>query len=252
MNVPSNIMKLRLERAAELTRYAQLIDKYSLSANTYLLHDAARKLRDKTHAFHKPKTTNYSCWGYNIEGLIISVPFSGRHILPHSIKSLEISVDTKILCDYEIWRSYSDPFLKMNFRAMVRGTDTSGTYSFGFHIDKHEEERLTEEIHPIYHLQYSPKTDDELSKLGNVLYMDAPRMMHAPVDIILGIDLILSNFAPNIWNKMRDEAEYHSIFKLYQESFWRPYIHTLASNWDFNHTHLSWNGKHLICPNLCE
>jgi hypothetical protein len=248
MNVPSKIMKIRLDRASELTRYAQLIEKFGV-VDTFPLHQAAKKLRDKEQAFHKPKTTDYSCWGYSIEGLTLYLPVSGRHIHPKTISSLEISIDTSILCDHQIWGSYNDPFIKMNFRTKIRGIDSSGTYSFGFHIDRHDESMEPDEIHPIYHIQYLPRTESSVPT-GQVLSMDTPRMMHLPVDIILGTDLVLANFAPEIWNKMRNENEYHSIFKIYQESFWRPYIHTFASNWVYDPSNVSWNGKHSICPNL--
>ncbi|MDT0676995.1 hypothetical protein [Autumnicola musiva] len=250
MNVPANVMKIRLDRASELTRYAQLLEKFGI-ANTFPLHDAAQKLRDKTQAFHKPKTTDYSCWGYDIEGLTLYLPTTGRHIHPNTITSLEITIDTKILCDHQIWNTFSDPFIQMNFRTVVRGIDSTGNYSFGFHIDRHDESIETDEIHPIYHIQYLPRTDPS-SQSGQVLLMDTPRMMHMPVDIILGVDLVLANFSPEIWHKMRDESEYHTIFKKYQESFWRPYIHTFANNWAFNNGNISWDGKHKICPNLSE
>lgn len=250
MNVPTNIMKVRLERANELTRYAQLIDKFSIG-NTFPLYKAAQKLRDKSQAFHKPNTTDYSCWGYNIENLTIYLPVIGRHIYPNSITTLEVSIDTNILCDHQIWGTFDDPFIQMNFRSKIRGIDTTGVYSFGFHIDRHDESIETDEIHPAYHIQYLTRIDDSV-KLGNVLSMDTPRMMHMPVDIILGIDLVLANFAPNIWHKMRDESEYHAIFKMYQKCFWRPYAHTFANHWTFDGANISWDGKHKICPNLSE
>jgi len=250
MNVPSHIMKVRLDRASELTRYAQLIDKFNI-ADTFPLREAAQKLRDKTQAFHKPNTTDYSCWGYIIEGFTFYLPVSGRHIYPNTITSLEVSIDTSILCDHQIWRTFEDPFIEMNFRTKIRGIDTTGAYSFGFHIDRHDDSIETDEVHPIYHIQYLPRTDASYH-IGQVLSMDTPRMMHMPVDIILGIDLVLANFAPDVWHKMRDEPEYHGIFKMYQESFWRPYIHTFATNWPFDSSNISWDGKHQICPNLSE
>lgn len=250
MNVPSNIMKIRLDRASELVRYAQLLEKYNLGRPFQIL-EAAKILQDKSQAFHRPDTADYSCWGYNIENLTFYLAVEGRHIYPDNVKTLEVSIDTYILCDFKCWRTFKDPFIKMNFRAKIRGIDDSGVYSFGFHIDKHDETLETDEVHPIYHIQYVPRVEESIH-LGQVLSMDTPRIMHLPVDVILGTDLVLSNFAPSIWKKMRDENEYHAIFKDYQESFWRPYVHTLATKWTFNNAAIDWNGKHLICPNLSE
>ena len=251
MNVPSHIMKVRLDRASELTRYAQLLEKFGLG-NMFKLRDAAKILQNKTHAFHRPNSLDYSCWGYDIEDLNFYLTPSGRHIYPENINNLQISIDTNVLCYFGDWMSFNDPLITQKFRVKVRGIDTDlGIYSFGFHIDKHDEVNEPDEIHPIYHIQYLPRVN-EVANTGEVLYMDTPRMMHMPVDIILGIDLVLANFAPDVWHKMRDEPEYHAIFKMYQESFWRPYIHTFATNWPFDSSNISWDGKHQICPNLSE
>ncbi|MEO1253616.1 MAG: hypothetical protein AAFY41_01840 [Bacteroidota bacterium] len=244
-------MKVRLERASELIRYSQLLEKFNLG-NMHQLRDAAKILQDKTKAFHLPKTTSYSCWGYDIENLTFYISPSGRHIYPANISYLEISIDTNVLCSHDSWGSYKDPFIIQKFRAVIRGIDSNtGEYSFGFHIDKHDEELESDEIHPIYHIQYIPRVNESVNT-GEVLSMDTPRMMHMPVDLILGLDIVLSNFAPTIWNNMRDENEYHSIFKNYQECFWKPYVHTLAANWSFNQANLEWDGKKLICPSLSD
>lgn len=248
MNVPSNVMALRLKRASDLRIFAGLLERVGF-ANLHQIYEAANNLQDKTKGIHTPNTTDYSCWGYAIENLTLHLDeFPKRHIRPASIYALQVSIDTKLLCHYETWGTLNDPLVVLNFRVKIRGLDERSTYAFGFHIDKHNSNE-TEEIHPIYHLQYTPIVDDN-ENIGSVLYLDSPRMMHVPLDLILGIDMVLSNFAPKEWNRLRDLSEYQSLFKKYQENFWKPYIHTWASYWSYNQGEIVWNNPNSICPYL--
>ncbi|MCB9093378.1 MAG: hypothetical protein H6620_12565 [Halobacteriovoraceae bacterium] len=248
MNVPNKVMAVRSERASHLEAFARLMDKYEL-CETGLIYKAAKVLRDKTKAFHSPNTKDYSCWGYKINDLpFYLAELPKRHIRPSTIHSMQLEVDIELLCNDEHWKYQSDPFIELNFRVRVIGSDSRKKYAFGFHVDKHKhkQQHESEEIHPIYHLQYNPIIgEDEETDLGSILYLDSPRMMHVPVDLILGTDLILSNFVPRIWNKLRDENEYQSLYQKYQNSLWKPYIHTWASHWPYKLQELNWKRAQL-------
>jgi hypothetical protein len=251
MNVPSNVMAIRRQRASELVIFAQLLEKMNLG-RTDQIYNAANNLRDKSKGMHSPGTTDYSCWGYTIDNLTFYLPeLPKRHICPSTIYSVQISIDIDLLCKHDSWETLKDPLLKLNFRVRIIGIDTTQTYSFGFHIDRHDEKQNTDELHPIYHLQYTPSVNGN-TNIGSVLSFDAPRMMHVPVDLILGTDLILSNFSPKIWDKLRDEPEYQVLYKRYQNSFWKPYIHTWASHWTYKHSHIDWVSPKSICPYLID
>lgn len=251
MIVSSKIMALRHQIASELRGFAQIIDKTTKVKNTYVIYDAIKLLQDKTHGFHNPGKTDYRCWGYCIEDLTFFLPVPKKHVHPSSVHSLQVSIDADILCNFDDWETMNDPFVKLNFRARIKGLDSMQSYSFGFHIDKHNEEKHSNEIHPIYHIHYTPLVNGN-NDLGNVLSLDTPRLMHLPVDLVLGVDMVLSNFAPEIWNKLRDEMLYQSIFRNYQTIFWKPYVHAFASKWEFNKTNITWGDISQICPTLVD
>jgi hypothetical protein len=251
MNVPTQIMTLRYKIASELTRFAQILDKTNAVQNTYVIYEAIRLLQNKTYGFHYPGTTDYRCWGYCIEDLTFFLPVPKKHVNPSSVHSLQVSIDADILCNYDDWETMNDPFVKLNFRARIKGLDSVKSYSFGFHIDKHIDEQHSNEIHPLYHIHYTPLVNENTT-LGDVLSLDTPRLMHLPVDLVLGIDMILSNFAPAIWNKLRDEMVYQSIFRNYQSIFWKPYVHAFASRWEFNNANITWGNIFQICPTLMD
>lgn len=250
MNVPSNIMAKRLERASELETFARLIDKTGLCHRTDLIYTAAKDLKDKTKGFHTPGTTDYACWGYNIENLTFSFDsLPERHIRPTGIHSMKMEIDILLLCNDAHWQSNNDPFINMNFNVRVIGSDSNREYSFGFHVDRHVGEVHSDEIHPIYHLQYNPLISND-EDLGTVLYLDSPRIMHVPVDLILGLDIAFSNFLPKTWNSLRNESEYQSLYSKYVELIWKPYVHTWATYWTYKPAELNWNLPNHICPYL--
>lgn len=249
MNVPSNIMTSRFERASELEAFARMIDKTGLCHRTDLIYNAANTLRDKAKAFHTPGTTDYSCWGYDIQNL----PFTfnelpQRHVKPSSIHSMKMEIDVRVLCKDTDWQTCNDPFLSMNFKARIIGSDSQREYSFGYHVDKHLGEE-TDEIHPVYHIQYDPLVNDE-SELGTILFLDTPRIMHVPVDLILGLDMAFSNFLPKVWNDLRNESEYQSLYTRYVDLIWKPYVQTWAGHWSYKPEELNWNVPNMICPYL--
>lgn len=253
MNVPHNIMAVRFDRASDLEAFARLMDKHQLCGRTDLIYTAARILKDKTRAFHSPNTKDYSCWGYKINDLPFYLQeLPKRHIRPYTIHSMQLEVDIELLCNDEHWKGQNDPLIELNFRVRIIGSDSEKKYAFGFHVDKHKYRHESEEVHPIYHLQYNPIVDEEETDLGSILYLDTPRMIHVPVDLILGTDLILSNFAPRAWDKLRDENEYQSLYRKYQNNLWKPYIQTWASHWPYKLQELNWKLPKLICPYLMD
>lgn len=249
MNTTSKVMHFRNQRARELELFARLLEKVNLG-NPHQIYQVINELKDKAKGFHSPGTTDYLCWGYKINSLIFDIKdFPRRHIIPN-INAMQLAIDIDLLCRWDYWGTLNDPLLKLNFKVQILGLDSNQSYSFGFHIDRNNNNG-SEEIHPIYHLHYSPSVGGN-TDIGKVLSLDAPRFMHAPIDIILGTDFVLSNFSPSIWDKLRNESEYISLCKIYQDNLWKPYVHTWASGWAYESTGICWPppSSKSICPYL--
>ena len=85
---------------------------------------------------------------------------------------------------------------------------------------------------------------------GNSLILDSPRIVHYPMDIILGVDFVLANFFAEQWREQRKDGEYINLVRDYQSFFWKSYAHTKASHWKpFNQENIQWNPLS-IWPNL--
>lgn len=65
-----------------------------------------------------------------------------------------------------------------------------------------------EYIHPHFHLTWGGDTMKGLG-LGDVLLLPTPRISYPPLDIILGIDFVLSNFVKaDIYKKIQCDSQY--------------------------------------------
>lgn len=88
-------------------------------------------------------------------------------------------------------------------------------------------------MHPDFHLHHGGKKIANLNTYGNLVILDAPRVMHHPLDVILGIDFVISNFFSAIqWQKLRAKKEYHRIVEMAQENWWKDYYLALNSYWE--------------------
>lgn len=200
--------------------------------------------------FKKQLTSEF--WGYTIKDIKFKVDQSTlKHISPSGFTNVEVIVDLDVQSIISEWGKLNDPFCSLNFRSLIRGTNskTGKVHYLGFHIDRHNGVG-TNEIHPLYHLQYvqnsniKPKEDFDH---GETLQLDVPRMMHLPMELILGVSTILSNFSPTIYSKLIENRQFVNLCKDYQQKIWRPYFNSLENYWLKNP--MEWDPK-LNCPYL--
>lgn len=110
-----------------------------------------------------------------------------------------------------------------------------------------------EYIHPWFHLTHGGdalKGKDH----GELLSIIAPRIACPPMDLVMGIDFILSNFVKKTkYLQIQSEGQYKSTVAAAQEWLLKPYILSIAHNWCKNncgnYVNLSALGKCYV-PNL--
>ena len=84
------------------------------------------------------------------------------------------------------------------FELLLKNISRTNKYISSWHLD-YEPDETNRNIHPIFHLNFGgnkmKKIEDNIAAdYGNLLLMSAPRWNYYPMDAVLGIDLILSNF----------------------------------------------------------
>jgi hypothetical protein len=251
MSVSKHIMHFRDSRASELELIARLLNKnFKSSINTYPIYNAIKQLRNPDYIpTLKDGSANPECWGYEIEDFIFPVE-ALKHIRPDGIKNIEIILNMKLIANCKEWESLSDPLCDLNFNVIVRGVGEQTNYS-GFHIDRHFDGAVSTEPHPIYHLQYSSNPFNEIGfDYGRTLWLDTPRIMHYPMDFILGIGFLTSNFSPSIFYNLLDDGTFTNLYKQYQERIWKPFSHSLADHWPFTKGDVVWKPTSTLCPYL--
>lgn len=110
-------------------------------------------------------------------------------------------------------------------------------------------------MHPVYHLHYGGNRLDSTIQnedhcYGDSLFLDSPRLAHPPMDAILGVDFVLTNYvSQESFRTLREDNQYQNLVKAAQSRVWRPYIQALAHSWSPVPDRCDWKDK-TIWPQL--
>lgn len=131
----------------------------------------------------------------------------------------------------------SDPFESLEFNIIITGKhpdDPEKKVISSWHLDRDEENEAhgkQEFIHPCYHFQYGGRHMQDASDYGAALILESPRIAHPPMDAILGIDFVLTNYFNSSRLAFREEGDYSNLLRTAQARIWRPYALALAEEW---------------------
>lgn len=194
----------------------------------------------------------------NYKSQVLSIAFEKENIPKYFAKdridTLKIFFSVKVKGNVSDMLEKKDPFNDLEFNIYARGiSKLKKPLMYSMHFDRHiEGGNESKEIHPMYHFQFGGrKIEDEEIDRGDVLFLDAPRIMHHPMEFILGLDFLLSNFFPVEWKDIsRKNQNYKNIVKEYQKHFILPYFQSVVEHFDRTITPI-WNPV-AIYPQLIE
>lgn len=142
-----------------------------------------------------------------------------------------LTINFSIHFQYNIKNSILD-VKEFNFEVFGFSKTESNVVKSSWHFDYEPKFQKLKYIHPLYHLTYGGALMDDLD-IGNVLLLPTPRISYLPMDFVLGVDFILSNFIKKEQYKdVASEPEYSAAVKNSQKRLWQPYFNTLANHWD--------------------
>lgn len=253
MSDKKKITRFRKQRANDLRTIARTLEgvfgseRGALNIKTTPLITAAKNLENGLIGNRMMKG---NIWGYEILNFKLPVE-TLRHIRPKGINKIELTLNMRLEADSDDWGTLNDPLLSLNFNVVLKAITNKSNY-LCFHIDKHDMSKFSAEPHPIYHIQYNPKpksVSDSDFDYGNILHFDTPRIMHQPLDLVLGIGFLISNFAPSKWNKLIEDKFFKKTYIEYQKNILKPYNHSFANHWNpMNSEDITWNATNHICP----
>jgi len=178
-------------------------------------------------------------WEYECVGLVFLV--EGDHLdqykntIPGTLQ--EIEIELTVCAKGRCWERYSndDPFEKLEVDCKITARAQGVSYVCAWHLDRNRGDPENESryfVHPCYHFQFGGRRLPRDLGYGCFLFVEPPRLAHPPLDAILAVDFVLTNYFPDTWHQLRLEDErYARIVQQAQHRCWRPYAEAIASGW---------------------
>lgn len=226
----------RRRRSDELYRFAAALRKSSLQCDVSSLDRAGSKCRGAA-------PEGKGSWGYKLDGLLFQEPDDAKHIRPKgaSFKAVEINIDLTGKCAEEGAQN-GDPLLHLGVEVILVGEvkkeNSKVSLRSAWYMDRYDSvgDRITAgknvkcPVHPCYHVQFGGKHIKAVDP-GEMIVVNPPRLAHPPMDAILAVDFVLSNYFSSQWLELREDSEYFPLVRKAQQRFWLPYAQALMRNW---------------------
>jgi hypothetical protein len=236
----NNPHRLRLEMASELRQLAELLkgNLGEICPDVYPLYEASELCAKDTQ-------DDFFC--YKMRALNFRTGLLKKPI-PSNLKDLTVSLAASVagFCcpiDVDGIADVYDPLMALEFNLLLNGKYIDGGREkrayCTWHLDRDIEEGRGNQnfMHPFYHFQHGGRMLDSGLRYGASLIIDMPRLAHPPMDAILGIDFVLTNFVGSSRiQDLRKNNEYRRIMRSAQARIWKPYVMTLARAWETENT----------------
>lgn len=172
-------------------------------------------------------------WEYEIAELKLRVKIPQNSLPTSCGEWLNITIDLDIAgaCLPDGNAEIDKLILNLKIETATKGNVCS------WHFDRHisgdsPTENVLSEAHPRYHFQHGGHAMKPFANnLGGMLLLPTPRLAFPPMNAILSLDFVLSNFSGQCWQQLRDEPTYIRLLRDSQQAYWRPYIEKIASWW---------------------
>lgn len=218
--------KYRRDLSSTMLLFVEVLDKNSTTCvNPEVIKHAANMC-----GVNKPD--GQDSWGYEIDNLHFRVKSPQKVIPAQGDELLNVHLGLKI--EGKCIQEFQSKLTKLELSIVI--STEGNTHLSSWHFDQHITSSGSAEphdAHPLYHFQYGGKKMAEISEgLGNLLLLPAPRIGHPPMDIVLAVDFVLSNFSGEEWNGLREVDDYRVKVANAQEIFWKPYMEHIMSWWE--------------------
>jgi hypothetical protein len=148
-------------------------------------------------------------WQYSLSRLAfrVAVPRNTFPAIPSGFLDLELSVKVAGICN----TANHDPFTELAVDMHVYGEiGRPGSNVCTWHLDRHiTGDAQPAAAHPLYHFQYGGRGMQSVQdSLGATLLVEAPRLKHPPMEAVLAIDFLLSQYDGLARERMMNISQY--------------------------------------------
>lgn len=191
---------------------------------TYIRNIADILLKRKICSDITPLTNGYQ------KGICKIAKLKFKIDIPRNTKPSVSFLDAFLDVSYKETNDVDIPISQYSFRITIEGQNKTGKVKSVWHLD-YDDSVGQDYIHPYFHLTWGGNTIKDMD-LGDILLLPAPRISYPPMDVILGIDFVLSNFVKSdIYRQIQSDSQYKAAVKSAQEKYWKPYMLSLAHHW---------------------
>lgn len=179
------------------------------------------------------RDSKIAVWEYGVTNLQLRVEMP-QNVLPAKCGEwldIFIDLDIKGTCDSSEGDCITE--LVLNLKIATESGENVCCWHFDRHITNGNEEAVPgSEAHPLYHFQHGGHAMEQHAELlGSSLLLPSPRLPFPPMDAVLSLDFVLSNFSGPCWQGLRDDPTYSRLLRDAQKTHWKPYLEKLASWW---------------------
>ena len=248
---PAEAAQFRSNRAHELHQLADLL------YNRVRVVRSADPLNEAARACMSAGDSDPFDWGVRLDALTFDFDdddlHDQRHAKPAKPEAMELELTVVLGGRCQVGEYTSDPFDHLSVECLIEGyCEGVGTlYRTAWHLDRHGyETSSTDPAHPAYHIHFGGNALKDMEEYGHHFYLDAPRIAHPPLDVVLGIDFVLSNYFPNRRARLFDDhAAYVDIVRDAQLRYWKPYSLAATQRWSSSPRPIRWNAAE-VWPQL--
>ena len=224
-----NPHRFRLERATELDTLARILERSEVCYDCSPLYQAASECRQPFG----------DRWRYSLERLIFRIRDT-KNPIPIGVYDVTLSLSISLVGHCNDDDETRDPLDSLEFNMVITGKhDKHGetrSVLCSWHLDRDlpaGQDGVHDFIHPVYHFQHGGKNVWGLEiDFGSSLILESPRIAHPPMDAILGVDFVLTNYIKSSQLGFRLENDYQNLLRSAQAIMWRPYARALVFAWE--------------------
>ncbi|GCC53216.1 hypothetical protein SanaruYs_34590 [Chryseotalea sanaruensis] len=222
------------EIATDLIRLATVLRTYPVCSDPYPLDAAGNYCLSNSNRPH---------WSYKVGKISFDADLvNGR--IPFRCTDIKVSLSIEISGSRDEQNETTiNPLNSLQFDIEIEGRVSPGEENdpidlfSSWHLDRHIyslKDNAPNYSHPLYHLAFGGVKMEPMEKdYGRSIILPAPRIIHPPMDAVLGIDFILQNYKnKHSIKKVIEDSDYRKIVKNSQARLWKPFFESIYSHWN--------------------
>jgi hypothetical protein len=178
-------------------------------------------------------------YSFSNVNFIIDKKFLPSHSIPKNFNYVQVvlSIREEIVINKLKNNTIKDPLGRFEKFNIILFCDKRH-YTSSWHLDRHVAgygDGTTLNLHPMYHFSFGGYhmeafQDGTFDEFGRSLILRTPRIMHPPMELVLGIDFIFNHFIPKTKLELLEDTGYLALIKKLKAYFWMPYSLAIAKN----------------------